>query len=50
MSGEDRRDAPGPVQPAPAGDGWRGRLRNGENLLVSLAFLSAADGAIGAVA
>lgn len=38
MSGEDRRDAPGPVQPASAGDGWRGGLRNGENLLVSLAL------------
>jgi tripartite ATP-independent transporter DctM subunit len=38
MSGEDRRDAPGPVQPAPAGDGWRGGLRNVENLLVSLAL------------
>jgi len=38
MNGEDRRDAPGPVQPAPAGDGWRGGLRNVENLLVSLAL------------
>ena len=38
MSGEDRRDAPGPVQRAPAGDGWRGGLRNVENLLVSLAL------------
>jgi C4-dicarboxylate transporter, DctM subunit len=38
MSGEDRRDAPGPVQPASARDAWRGGLRNGENLLVSLAL------------
>ena len=38
MSGEDRRDVPGPVRPAPADDGWRGRLRNVENLLVSLAL------------
>jgi C4-dicarboxylate transporter DctM subunit len=38
MNSEDRRDAPGPVQPAPAGDGWRGGLRNVENLLVSLAL------------
>jgi tripartite ATP-independent transporter DctM subunit len=36
MSGEDRGDAPGPVQSAPAGDGWRHWLREGENLLVSL--------------
>ena len=38
MSGEDRSDAPGPVQPAPAGDGWRRWLREVENLLVSLAL------------
>ena len=38
MSGEDRGDAPGPVQPAPAGDGWRRWLREVENLLVSLAL------------
>jgi C4-dicarboxylate transporter DctM subunit len=31
-------DTPGPAQPAPAGDGWRGGLRNVENLLVSLAL------------
>ena len=38
MSGEDRSDAPDPVQPAPAGDGWRRWLREVENLLVSLAL------------
>jgi tripartite ATP-independent transporter DctM subunit len=38
MSGETRRDAPGPVQPAPAGDGWRRWLREVETLLVSLAL------------
>jgi C4-dicarboxylate transporter DctM subunit len=38
MSGEDHSDAPGPVQPAPAGDGWRRWLREVENLLVSLAL------------
>ena len=38
MSGEDRSDAPDPVQPAPAGDGWRRWLREVENLLVALAL------------
>ena len=38
MSGEDRSAAPGPVQPVPAGDGWRRWLRDVENLLVSLAL------------
>jgi C4-dicarboxylate transporter, DctM subunit len=38
MSGEDHGDAPGPVQPAPAVDGWRRWLREVENLLVSLAL------------
>lgn len=38
MSGEDHSDAPGPVQPVPAGDGWRRWLREVENLLVSLAL------------
>lgn len=36
MSGENRSDAPGPVQPAPAGEGWRRWLRDVEHLLVSL--------------
>jgi C4-dicarboxylate transporter, DctM subunit len=38
MSGEDGSDAPGPGQPAPAGDGWRRWLRDVEDLLVSLAL------------
>ncbi len=38
MSGEDRSGAPGPLQPVPAGDGWRRWLREVENLLVSLAL------------
>jgi len=38
MSGENRSAAPGPLQPAPAGDGWRRWLREVENLLVSLAL------------
>ena len=38
MNGEDRRDAHGPIQPAPAGYGWRRWLREVENLLVSLAL------------
>ena len=38
MSGEDHSDAPGPVQSAPAGDGWRRWLREVENLLVALAL------------
>lgn len=38
MSGENRSHAPGPVQPAPADDGWRRWLREAENLLVSLAL------------
>jgi tripartite ATP-independent transporter DctM subunit len=38
MSGENRSAAPGPVQPVPAGDGWRRWLREVENLLVSLAL------------
>ena len=38
MSGENRSGAPGPLQPAPAGDGWRRWLREVENLLVSLAL------------
>ncbi len=38
MSGENRSDASGPLQPAPAGEGWRRRLRGVENLLVSLAL------------
>lgn len=38
MSGENRSNAPGPGQPAPAGDGWRRWLREVENLLVSLAL------------
>jgi tripartite ATP-independent transporter DctM subunit len=38
MSGEDRNDASGPVQPAPAGEGWRRWLRDVENLLVSLSL------------
>ena len=38
MNGEDPSDALGPVQPAPAGDGWRRWLREVENLLVSLAL------------
>ena len=38
MSGENRSAAPDPVQPAPAGDGWRRWLREVENLLVSLAL------------
>ena len=38
MSGENRSGAPGPLRPAPAGDGWRRWLREVENLLVSLAL------------
>ncbi len=38
MSGENRSDAPGPVQPAPVDEGWRRWLRDVENLLVSLAL------------
>jgi C4-dicarboxylate transporter DctM subunit len=38
VSGEDRSAAPGPVQPIPAGAGWRRWLRDVENLLVSLAL------------
>jgi tripartite ATP-independent transporter DctM subunit len=38
MSGEDRNDASGPVQPALAGEGWRRWLRDVENLLVSLSL------------
>lgn len=38
MSGENRSDASGPVQPAPAGEGWRRWLRDVENLLVSLSL------------
>ncbi len=38
MSGENRSDAPGPVQPAPAGEGSRRWLREVENLLVSFAL------------
>jgi tripartite ATP-independent transporter DctM subunit len=38
VSGENRSHAPGPVQPAPGGDGWRRWLRDVENLLVSLAL------------
>jgi tripartite ATP-independent transporter DctM subunit len=38
MSGENHSAAPGPVQPIPAGDGWRRWLREVENLLVSLAL------------
>ena len=38
MSGENRSAAPGPLRPAPAGDGWRRWLREVENLLVSLAL------------
>ena len=38
MNGEDRCDALGPVQPAPAGEGCRRWLREVENLLVSLAL------------
>ena len=37
MSG-NRSDASGPAQPAPTGEGWRFWLREGENLLVSLAL------------
>jgi len=36
MSGKNRSGAPGPLRPAPAGDGWRRWLREVENLLVSL--------------
>ena len=38
MSGKNRSGAPGPLRPAPAGDGWRRWLREVENLLVSLAL------------
>jgi len=38
MRGENRSDAPGPVQPAPVDEGWRRWLRDVENLLVSLAL------------
>jgi len=38
MNGENRSGAPGPLQPVPAGDGWRRWLREVENLLVSLAL------------
>ena len=38
MSGENRSQAPAPVQPAPAGGIWRRWLRGAENLLVSLAL------------
>ena len=38
MSGKNRSGAPGPLQPPPAGDGWRCWLREVENLLVSLAL------------
>ncbi len=38
MSGENRNGAPGPLQPVPAGEGWRRWLREVENLLVSLAL------------
>jgi len=38
MSGKNRSAAPGPLRPAPAGDGWRRWLREVENLLVSLAL------------
>jgi tripartite ATP-independent transporter DctM subunit len=40
MRGEDRSEASGPLQPAPAGEGWRRRLRDVEDLLVSLALAS----------
>ncbi len=38
MSGGNCSDAPGPLQPVPAGDGWRRWLREVENLLVSVAL------------
>ena len=38
MSGENRSDAAGSVQPAPTGAGWRPWLRDAENLLISLAL------------
>jgi tripartite ATP-independent transporter DctM subunit len=38
MSGGNRSEASGPVQPAPAGEGWRRWLRDVENLLVSLSL------------
>jgi len=38
MTGGTRSHAFGPVPPAPAGEGWRRWLREGENLLVSLSL------------
>ncbi|HSD60414.1 MAG TPA: TRAP transporter small permease subunit, partial [Burkholderiales bacterium] len=38
MSGEKRSHATGSVQPSPSGEGWSRRLRDAEDLLVSLAL------------